>query len=181
MHLFISMLDSEEILLGSQSTVNLTFHSASYIYYCIHSPFLSLVQKKSPERVLGSKYSVVYLSCIECPPFAGIWPLRKPPIQGWFSWWMYPWWWHLMIRWSAIAGGPGPGWWLLMYSLSLSAIHSYSRYFVVTVTEGLEEECDGCSDKISLYPYYCICRHEELFRCPVCSSGIDQKQWELCW
>ena len=33
MHLFISMLDSEEILVGSQSTVNLTFHSASYIYY----------------------------------------------------------------------------------------------------------------------------------------------------
>ena len=49
------------------------------IYSTIHSPFLSLVWKNFPERVLGSKYCVVYLSCIKCPPFADVQPLRKSP------------------------------------------------------------------------------------------------------
>ena len=78
MHLFSSMLDSETISLGSQSTANLTFHSGLYTTG-IHSPFLSLVLKKSPERVLGLKYFVVYLSCTKCPPFADIRPLRNSP------------------------------------------------------------------------------------------------------
>ena len=120
MHLFSSMLDSETISLGSQSTANLTFHSGLYTTG-IHSPFLSLVLKNSPERVLGLKYFVVYLSCTKCPPFADIRPLRKYPIQRWFSWWMHSWWWHLMLRRSTIAGGPG--WWLLICLFSLSAIH----------------------------------------------------------
>ena len=146
MHLFSSMLDSETISLGSQSTANLTFHSGLYTTG-IHGPFLRLVLKKSPERVLGLKYFVVYLSCTKCPPFADIRPLRNPPIQ----WWFFSEWVRdggtlcSVLRWSATTGGPGWWWWLLLCPFSFLKGHITTVWGdIVKIHDGTHQHGNRC-------------------------------------
>lgn len=170
MHLFSLMLDSEEILLGSWSTVNLTFHIVSYT---IHSPFLSLVWKNFPERVLGSKYCVVYLSCIKCPQFADVQPLRKSP--------------HLMVvlsvNASVMVAPCAPAicnhWWSWLVTVAMHILIVIHTSLGILFLQRAHNRSLMDAAKRFLYPYDCICRGGELFRFPVCSRGIDHKQWEF--